>query len=63
MEMQARNCVRRSITTFTIFPGRSIFVNTLRKTINLYRNNSIIADHVPVNVRTRLFKYLELVEF
>ncbi|HCM97129.1 MAG: hypothetical protein A2X25_13150 [Chloroflexi bacterium GWB2_49_20] len=44
-------------------PDCSIVVDTLRKTISLYRNSSLETEQVPEDVRERLFKCLNLEEF
>jgi anti-sigma factor RsiW len=44
-------------------PDCSIVIDTLKKTIYLYRKNSIGSDQVPNDVRKRLFRCLNLEEY
>ena len=44
-------------------PDCSVVVDTLKKTIYLYKENSTKPEHVPDDVRERLFKCLDLDEF
>ena len=44
-------------------PDCSIVIDTLKKTIYLYRKNSIGSDQVPDDVRKRLFRCLNLEEY
>ena len=44
-------------------PDCSIVVDTLKKTIYLYKNNSNSSDQLPDEVRKRLFKCLSLEEY
>ena len=44
-------------------PDCSIVVDTLKKTIYLYRENSASPKHLPNDIKERLFKSLNLDEF
>jgi len=44
-------------------PDCSIVVDTLKKTIYLYQNNSKSLEQVPDDVRERLFRCLNLAEY
>jgi len=44
-------------------PDCSIVVDTLKKTINLYHEQSKITENVPEEVRERLFRCLNLEEY
>ena len=44
-------------------PDCSIVVDTLKRTISLYKENSSEATQVPADVRERLYKCLALEEF
>jgi predicted anti-sigma-YlaC factor YlaD len=44
-------------------PECSIVVDTLKKTIYLYKNSANVNDQVPNDVRERLFKCLNLEEY
>jgi anti-sigma factor (TIGR02949 family) len=44
-------------------PDCSIVIDTLKKTIYLYQKNSNNTDHVPDDVRERLYKCLNLEMF
>ena len=44
-------------------PDCSIVVDTLKRTISLYKENSSEAVHLPTDVRERLYKCLALEEY